>query len=298
MRKEEPNCGQPPVERRGLPGVAAVHGLARDHHVEALRRLVVGLQKGRVAVPVPVPGERLVEPVPLGQKNERLHRRVAREEAVGVSVVGDAVDDVARRAREQAAQADGEGRGRRELDVRAVPALAVVVRADLEVSRDGHHLAAQLVLGERERDAVLLGRVEVGAREGPRPERVLDHPDPERERDSPRADEPAAVLVELHAEPVLARDQVVGGVVGEGRGEIPLRRVPEVPRDPQATELHVRREIRAHRDQLLLDRRPRDLVAEEPLAEVAPEPELRGRGARPHRKPLVLSASPDSAPCA
>jgi hypothetical protein len=37
-----------------------------------------------------------------------------------------------------------------------VAALAVVIRSNLEVARDAHHLAANLFAGVRERDAVFL----------------------------------------------------------------------------------------------------------------------------------------------
>ena len=135
MRQEEPDGRRAtPSNDDGSPARAAVHGLARDHDVEALRRLVVRLHERGVSAAVTVPGERLVHRVGLGQQDERLHRRIAREDAVRVTIVGDPVDDVARRAREQAAGAERERRRRRVLGVRAVTALPELVGADLEVA--------------------------------------------------------------------------------------------------------------------------------------------------------------------
>ena len=108
----------PPVERRRLARACRRSSPRREHHVEALRRLVVGLHEAREAAAVAVPRERLVDGVqsrPGGRA--AAPASTATNEPVRVAVVGDAVDDVARRAREEAARAERERRRRRVLDV-------------------------------------------------------------------------------------------------------------------------------------------------------------------------------------
>ena len=103
---------------------------------------------------------------------------------------------------------------RRIFGVGAVAALAELVVLNLEVAGDAHRSPPRNL--SRPNDSArpyLLSIVDVRPRQDAREERVLDHPDPEGQRDAAGAEEPGAVVVELDAEPVLAGDEVVGGVV-------------------------------------------------------------------------------------
>src|SRR5262245_27875237 len=111
---EEPDGRAPYAIRGWLGGEAVIFRLAGEHEMNTPHRLPIALYQSSISAAVPVPGERLVDPIELSHGNERRRRRVAHVKAVRLPVVGDAKVQVARCPGEQAARPHREVVRRRE----------------------------------------------------------------------------------------------------------------------------------------------------------------------------------------
>ncbi len=228
----------------------------------------------------------LHQQIRLGEEDPGPAHVPAREQPVrlppDVRGVGEAIDgqegvgergDTQVGVRHQAAETEGEGVAEGALDVPAVALLAVGGVADEEVSGDPHEGGAEAGAVPDQLPSVLLGGVGVGPGGAPHEGVVLDVAQPEGEV-QPAAEQVKLLVREPDAEPVLAGDDVVPGLVGQrGQGRAGGH-VAEADRGEERSGGEARAQVGDHQD-------------------VAPARPLRGGGAEDgpaRREPHVQPA--------